>query len=112
MSQPLPFQPSATTTTTTQPVQVVPTAQTLIMDPKVKPAQLAGVRVIMTYRQADGSLTHGEIVVNPNDNIIDSNTITQEQKIAKAKDEEGNLIGFEPTGEYTLLLKLKYHKKD
>lgn len=107
MSAAVPFQPATPSTATTPQGP-----QNLLMDHKAKTPVLAGVRVIMTYRGADGSLTHGEIVVNPNDNIIDSSTIQQEQKIGKAKDEEGNLIGFEPTGEYTLLLKLKYHKKD
>jgi hypothetical protein len=33
------------------------------------------------------------------------------EKVKQSKDEEGNLLGFEPTGEYELTLKVKFVKE-
>ncbi len=52
-----------------------------------------------------------EIGVNDDDVRIVSVQHGILEKMQKAKDEEGNFLGFEPTGEYELTLKVKFIKE-
>lgn len=68
------------------------------------------VAVVIGYKTKSGK--REEIV-----HTIDSEEVriaicnhSVEEKVKQAKDEEGNIIGFEPTGEYILTLKVKYIK--
>jgi hypothetical protein len=67
------------------------------------------VTVIVGYVSKDGSRQE---VIHDIHNVRIASCVHQvDEKLQKAKDEEGNFIGFEPTGEYSLTLKVKYLKE-
>jgi hypothetical protein len=81
----------------------VPTFQA---PPSVLP--VSDVTVIIGYKDRDGRRV--EVIHDVNDVRITecTHSFTEKQKLAK--DEDGHILGFEPTGEYVLKLTVKFNK--
>lgn len=69
--------------------------------------EISGVMVDLTFRGRDGESVV-QHVINGREVKIVGYHMTISKKTQKSKNEEGNLIGFEPTGEEELVLKVKY----
>lgn len=65
------------------------------------------VKVAIGYKTKEGIK---EVVheVSSDDYDMTNFTFVQDRKFKPTKDEEGNPLGFEPTGEYSWALKIKY----
>lgn len=64
--------------------------------------------VVIGYRGKDGK--ENEVVHTVDGETVEIVSCTHDikKKMRAAKDDEGNVIGFEPTGEEELVLKVKY----
>jgi hypothetical protein len=71
---------------------------------------VSDVRVIIGYTDAAGVRTEVVHQVGSTERIT-SVVHSVDEKQQKSKDDEGNFIGFEPTGEYVLKLAVKYNKE-
>ena len=70
---------------------------------------ITDVTVIIGMRNREGNreeIIHDINTENKKRIVLCNHNI--EEKMQKAKDDEGMFIGYEPTGEYTLTLKVKY----
>lgn len=88
----------------------------LVNSAPVKPPKLpeglpvGDVAVIIGYLNKDGKREEIMHVIDGGEVQIASCSHTVEEKYQKAKDSEGNLLGFEPTGECVLTLKVKFYR--
>lgn len=70
---------------------------------KTEEDPISFVKVEIGYKS--GSVLHE---VRDEEYSIDALSYTLDKKTQKVKDEEGAFLGFEPTGEYILTIKVKY----
>lgn len=83
---------------------------------KVAPQKLAvnpdfpidSIHVVIGVKTKDGKVEEQVYSVDGTKVQITGYTFDVKQKHQKAKDEDGNLIGFEPTGEETMRLVVSY----
>ncbi len=68
------------------------------------------VAVVIGYKTKNGKKEEIVHTIDSDDVRIVTCSHTVEEKMKAAKDEEGNSLGFEPTGEYVLTLKVKFIK--
>lgn len=69
---------------------------------------VSDVTLIIGYRDRQGArqeVIH-DIVDSDHRIVMCSHNVIE--KVQKVKDDEGNLMGFEPTGEYEVTIKIKY----
>ncbi len=73
--------------------------------------EITDVRIVIGYKAPDGTRHEAIQMIDPNEYIIDGYTLTIDKKTQKCKDEEGNFLGFEPTGEQLLSFKAKFRTR-
>ena len=78
---------------------------------KVSSNKITDVKVLLGFNTPNGR-QEAVYVIPAEEFIIDSYAVSDEEKVMKAKGSEGEFIGFEPTGEHTFVLKIKYHTND
>lgn len=71
---------------------------------------VSDVAVVIGFKTKSGKREEIVHAIDSDDVRIVTCAHTVEEKVKQSKDEEGNLLGFEPTGEYILTLKVKYTK--
>lgn len=69
---------------------------------------VADVAVVLGFRTKSGKREEVVHTIDSDEVSIVSCTYAVERKIRQVKDEAGKSLGFEPTGEYVLTLKVKY----
>jgi hypothetical protein len=103
------------TTTVTVPVTIVPPGvsgrKQKDRKPKSGSNRITDVKIVLGFTTPDGARQEAVYMVDADRYLIDGYSFTDEGKIAKARDEEGNLVGFESTGERNMVLKVKYHEE-
>jgi hypothetical protein len=72
-----------------------------------KKIEVSDVKIVIGYATPEG---RKEMVHDISGYNFSQCNLGIERKFAKAKDEAGNNIGLEPTGEYVVVLKVKYHE--
>lgn len=109
MASPKPFVPPAVESDTKlKPVPVNPVPPE---PPKAVPttgSKVIGAKIELTYLGSDGKTYIAETVVDPKEFRISSYGLNIDEKYDKKK-QDGDLVGFEDTGERILTFKLRYH---
>jgi hypothetical protein len=78
---------------------------------KTQSNKITDVKITLGFNSPSGR-HEAQYVIPAEDFIIDSYAVADEEKVMKAKGDSGEFIGFEPTGEHVLTLKIKYHTND
>lgn len=73
---------------------------------KLQEEPISFVKIFIGYKGGQ-LITHD---VSDTDYSIDALSYTIDKKTQKVKGDEGEFLGFEPTGEYVLTIKVKYTK--
>lgn len=110
--------PSATTPKPVAPTLQQPKGQA-VTDNKPMPRknrkpgnQIIGAKLLVQYKAEDGTIHEAVTTIDPESHVVQGYTLDIQEKHAKTKDPEtGAHLGFEDTGERTLIFKLKYHEK-
>jgi len=99
-----PFVPNAPA----QASQQSPTEQSRLQRRLAGKVPFSDVTVIVGRRNAAGERTEQMHNIDSRDFRITGFSEVVIEKMQKVKDDTGNLMGFEPTGEYELTIKVRY----
>lgn len=112
-SQPTPFAPIPISQG--QAPSVAPVMPTPAAPPKPKKEipstanKVVGAKIVLQFKGQDGNLYDATTDLSQDEFKFESYMLNIDEKHVNKKDEQGDLIGREDTGERTLTLKLRYH---
>jgi len=116
---PVPFTPPTEVSNGTGAPAPIGTQPPMAVMPKAKPKKeipstpnkVIGVKVILQYLGEDGQPYEAVTTISPDDYKIQRYFLDVDEKHRVKKDDDGDIEGFEDTGERVLKFQLRYHTR-